>query len=288
MKTQRSRRGFVGWVEARGPQRGITKRPYQQFRRLRLEPLEDRRLLSVAAGQQVIELFGISPALFVENQGQWADESVRFMHQGDGVNVAMTDAGPVFQLFRSEPSPASPLPLAGEGRRVRAEPFAEFAPDPTGGSLRSATSHPDSYESTQISVRFDGANTVVPVGLDRAETQFNYFIGEQENWRSEVPAYEVVAYPGLYDGIDLNTWGRRDHLKYEFEVAPGADYRQIQLSYEGIDRLWLDDAGAMHVEAKKGTGPIYRDGPQRASHKLDLSPFSLPCETWPSTLVVSI
>ena len=48
-------------------------------------------------------MFNVSPALFVENQGQWADESVRFMHQGDGVNVAMTDTGPVFQLFRSEP-----------------------------------------------------------------------------------------------------------------------------------------------------------------------------------------
>ncbi|NQU23092.1 MAG: hypothetical protein HQ567_17580 [Candidatus Nealsonbacteria bacterium] len=54
-------------------------------------------------GEQAIELFNVSPALFVENQGQWADESVRFMHQGDGVNVAMTDTGPVFQLFRNEP-----------------------------------------------------------------------------------------------------------------------------------------------------------------------------------------
>ncbi len=75
--------------------------PY--FRRLAAEPLEDRRLLSAGPGNEAMELFSISPALFVENQGQWADESVRFVHQGDGANVAMTDAGPVFQLFRSEP-----------------------------------------------------------------------------------------------------------------------------------------------------------------------------------------
>ena len=69
-------------------------------RRLRHEPLEERRLLSGAGGQQPIELFSVSPALFVENQGQWEDESARFVHQGEGFNVAMTDAGPVFELFQ--------------------------------------------------------------------------------------------------------------------------------------------------------------------------------------------
>ena len=60
--------------------RGGLLSPY--FRRLAAEPLEDRRLLSAAAGDEALELFSISPALFVENQGQWADESVRFVHQG--------------------------------------------------------------------------------------------------------------------------------------------------------------------------------------------------------------
>ncbi len=48
--------------------------------RLLCEPLEDRRVLSIvtpAAG-----LFGVSPALFVENQGQWADQTVRFLTPG--------------------------------------------------------------------------------------------------------------------------------------------------------------------------------------------------------------
>ena len=79
-------------------------KPYlsTRLRRLAFEPLEDRRLLSVLGQDQVVELFSTSPALFVENQGQWADESVRYLHQGDGVNVAMTDTGPVFQLFQQE------------------------------------------------------------------------------------------------------------------------------------------------------------------------------------------
>ena len=102
----------------------------------------------------------------------------------------------------------------------------------TGASLRSAASHPAASHPTpdepedivtqtaQFSVRFDGANAVSPSGMERAETVFNYLVGEQDAWRSGVPAFETVAYEGLYDGIDLLTWGQRDSLKYEFHVAP--------------------------------------------------------------------
>jgi hypothetical protein len=77
--------------------------------------LEDRRLLSIGSPQ--LELFSASPALFAENQGQWADAAVRYVFQGDGANVAMTDAGPVFQVFQQSAttapaapsSPANPL-----------------------------------------------------------------------------------------------------------------------------------------------------------------------------------
>ena len=58
------------------------------FRKLVCEPLEDRRLLAVNSPQ--VELFGLSPALFVENQGQWADSSIRFMAHGE-LLLAMLD-----------------------------------------------------------------------------------------------------------------------------------------------------------------------------------------------------
>ena len=53
-----------------------------------LEPLEARLLLDAtlpgqnevdpAVEAQVVQFFEASPAVFVENQGQWADESVRY------------------------------------------------------------------------------------------------------------------------------------------------------------------------------------------------------------------
>ncbi len=183
-----------------------------QFPPAILEQLESRILLS--ASEPAIELFELSPALFAENQGQWEDQSVRYVFQGSGATVLHTDSGPVFHLFRAE--------------------------------------EPQAIESTSFSVHFDGARAVIPVGLEESETYFNYFMGDQSNWRSNVPAYEIVAYEGLYEGIDLHTWGRRNSLKYEFHVAPGADYSQIQISYDGIDGLYIDDAGALHVQTELG------------------------------------
>jgi hypothetical protein len=62
------------------------------------ELLEPRLLLSAAAAQPAVELFSASPPLFAENQGQWADASVHYAYQGDG--VAFTDARAVVRLSR--------------------------------------------------------------------------------------------------------------------------------------------------------------------------------------------
>ncbi|MCH8044429.1 MAG: SBBP repeat-containing protein [Planctomycetes bacterium] len=216
-------------------------------RALRIEPLEDRRMLAVGGVEtpgQALELFSVSPALFVENQGQWADESVRYAFFGDGANVLHTDTGPVFQLFdRDDSEVGVSVGDVGGVSDGDQDPF-EFEPP-------SAVDTSD-IQMAEFSVRFDGAAAIAPVGLDPAQTVYNYYVGDQSTWRSGVPTFETVAYPGLYEGIDLLTWGRRTSLKYEFHVAPGADYQQIQVHYDGIDDLWLDEAGVLHVVTPLG------------------------------------
>ena len=48
------------------------------------------------------------------------------------------------------------------------------------------------------------------------------------------------------------TSGQQDSLKYEFDVAPGADYRQIQVQYQGAEGLSLDSQGNLHVQTSLG------------------------------------
>jgi hypothetical protein len=103
-------------------------------------------------------------------------------------------------------------------------------------------------ETLTFAASFVGAAQVAPVGLQQSETIFNYFVGDQANWRSEVPSYEIVAYEDLYDGIDLHTWGLRSSLKYEFHVAPGADWSQIVVRYDGIESLSLADDGSLLID----------------------------------------
>lgn len=192
----------------------------------RFELLEPRLLLD---GQTpTLEVFGALPALFVENHGQWADSSVRYAFHGSGANVLLTDTGPVLQLFQAAGGAASTPPE---------DPLA----DP-----------PPPILAAQVSVTFDGANTVTPVGINKSATYFNYFIGDQSGWRSNVSAYASVLYAGLYEGTDLAVSGRPGNLKYEFRVGPGADWRQVQVTYSGVQGLSLDGAGALHIATADG------------------------------------
>jgi len=69
-----------------------------------------------------------------------------------------------------------------------------------------------------------------------------------------------MVYHNLYDGVDLHIWGDAgatastgNVLKYEFHVALGADYSQIQIRYDGIDSLCVDNTGDLRIATQFGT-----------------------------------
>ncbi len=179
---------------------------------LSLEVLEPRILLN-GTPTPALDLFDALSPLFIENQGQWADASVRYGFQDHGLSVSMTDAGPLFRL------------RDGSGADAQSADFA---------------------------ATFVGAAAVTPVGVDPSGAAFNYYVGDQSTWRTGVSGYAGVEYAGLYDGIDLQVNGQPGGLKYEFDVAPGADYGQIQVSYSGVDGLSMADDGSLHVQTAAG------------------------------------
>ncbi len=86
-------------------------------------------------------------------------------------------------------------------------------------------------------------------------------MGDPATWRQSVPSYETVTYEGLYEGADLYVQGLVSHLKYEFHVTPGADYRQIAVHYEGIEGLSIGGDGSLDVNLGAGQGVIRDDAP---------------------------
>ena len=212
-----------------------------------------RPLPDEAAKRRALQLLQSSPAVFVENQGQWSDSAIRFVLPGMGVNVGLTSQSLRFQLFqRPTAPPLSPAPQA------KAAPFArrELPTSATAPRLQ------------QFQAVLSGARPVQPVGRAASEQRFNYRRGPQSAWREGVPSWESVTYPGLYPGVDLVVAGRKGGLKYEFHVAPGADWRPIALRYEGIAGLKLRDDGALELTPAPGWAPlvdgapvIYQDSP---------------------------
>jgi len=179
-------------------------------------PVSNREVAPQQAGR-ALQALDLSPAVFVENKGQW-EEYIRYAFQGKGANVLFTDSGPVFQLLKRE----------GDGGK--------------------AATH-----QVVLSAGFIGANAVVPKGLAPSRSRVNYYHGnDRSKWQTDVPTFGKMAYICLYNGVDLYAWGKRSGLKYEFHIAPGASWRQIAVIYEGIEGVYLDESGALHVRTPLG------------------------------------
>ena len=205
-----------------------------------------------AARARAIQLFSAAPAAFIENTGQIDDPSIRYVFNGSGANVYHTTSGPVFQVFQRADVGADGVrpPTSADDRShdmfTRADTVRPYTP----------------AASRTFLATFPGARVVNPIGHEMLDTKINYCLGaDQGKWRSGVPTFGVVVYEGLYDGIDLHTYGRRSNLKYEFHVAPGADWRKIGIRYDGIAGLSIAENGSLIVDVGYGWGSLRDDAP---------------------------
>ncbi|MEM9981372.1 MAG: SBBP repeat-containing protein, partial [Bacteroidota bacterium] len=88
---------------------------------------------------------------------------------------------------------------------------------------------------------------------------YQFFLGNQSyRWASNVQSYSEVVYQGIYPGIDLRLFKKGSKLKYEFLVAPGADYQKIQLKYQHTHNLQLKEG---HLEIPTPFGTVIESHP---------------------------
>jgi len=142
--------------------------------------------------------------------------------------------------------PPAKLVRLGQGARITHSPrgiLFEICPpssalssSPSSGSLHERSSP---FTCCRFTASFVGACRVEP----RPERLLDSHASAAAN---------AVFYRGLYPGIDLHTFTRPSRMKYEFRLAPGADWRQIAVHYDGIDRLSTDAAGTLHVHVALG------------------------------------
>lgn len=180
---------------------------------------------------------GSLPLAFTVNQGQW-DQSVRFQARADGANIWFTSEGVQYQFFRTAKSPLEPAEsrqglssIAGEGGRTA------------------------NFESMLIGARWVNANLSPAVeGVTATDYRCNYFIGrEPSGWRTDVPNFESVVYKEVYPGIDLKFYGNGRKMEYDFIVHPGGALSRVEIEYQGIRSLSVNDIGDLVVATRWGT-----------------------------------
>jgi hypothetical protein len=189
--------------------------------------------------QEVKKSIAQLPSAFEENVGQ-ADARARFVSRGAGHTLLLGAGGVTLALRKGGGKEGSgrtpPVRALGENARGRR------APEPS---------------SQLVNMRFVGANPrPLMEGEGALPGRVNYFVGRDPlKWRTGLRTFAGVRYRELYPGVDLVFHGGEGggRLEYDFVLAPGADFRDVRLSFDGTDALSLGKDGELLLRTKAGT-----------------------------------
>lgn len=100
-------------------------------------------------------------------------------------------------------------------------------------------------------VRANQNSVIETVGVQQGVR--NYLSGsDSRHWQTDVRGFSHVLYHDVWKGVDLKLYGDGPNLEQEYIVTPCADYGQIQVAYEGIERLSLEKGGFLLVKTASG------------------------------------
>lgn len=89
----------------------------------------------------------------------------------------------------------------------------------------------------------------------------HYFVGgAPARWRTGVPHHAEVLFRGLYPGVDLRLRDGGGGLRYDFELAPGADPGRVRLAVRGALAVRRTAGGGLVIESAGG-GRIEQPAP---------------------------
>ncbi|MBK9125813.1 MAG: SBBP repeat-containing protein [Chloroflexi bacterium] len=172
----------------------------------------------------------VIPLYFEENLGQ-SDAQVRYLARAQGYSLFLTDNRIAFNLVTEESS------------------SVRTANRPAAAADRAASHEPEHVTRTYgLYLDFVGANeSPVLTGEEPQGGITSYFRGKPEEWVTGAQHFSKIRYGELYAGIDAVFYASTQQIQYDFIVAPGADPAQIQLRFDPVDGIALNDAGDLNL-----------------------------------------
>jgi len=122
----------------------------------------------------------------------------------------------------------------------------------------------------RVDITWINANTNFTKTEDEALPGYNnYYLKNCPNGVLNVKSYKGVTLHNLYSGINLHYYEKNKELKHDYILAPGSNYKQIQLKVQGA-QISIKDDGSLLISTplgiiQEGAPLVYQNGKQLKS-----------------------
>ncbi|MDI1353777.1 MAG: T9SS type A sorting domain-containing protein [bacterium] len=111
----------------------------------------------------------------------------------------------------------------------------------------------DQYSIYRLDLNWLNANTKAAIKKEeRREGYNNYYLPQCPHGVLQVRSYGQLTYLNIYTGIDLKWYEKQGQLKYDYLVAAGADYHNIQLEIKGAENIYINYMGDLVMKTPFG------------------------------------
>ena len=107
---------------------------------------------------------------------------------------------------------------------------------------------------TALAEEIIGLQNVQIFGRQKTSAQINSFRGKDiSKWETDIPAYEVIDFGEVYDGIELKIKAGSNNVEKLFFIHPGSDPGLIRVKLNGSKGIRTNKNGMLEVETEPGS-----------------------------------
>lgn len=111
----------------------------------------------------------------------------------------------------------------------------------------------DAISVYRLDLEWFGVNEKCNVTHDAAQPgTTSYYLPVCPEGALNVVTYNGIWYRNVYPGIDLHYYSANGNLKYDYIVAPNADYKKIRVKVAGADRITRNRDGSVTLKTEMG------------------------------------